>query len=213
MSSAPAPSPAAAAAGGGAGGGGSLAKGGKPVVAHDKARSALAELMTSHVEEIIAARAGYHEDQSAVSAQVILSIDGLGYKAPDGSFSKKKPGKTKGKSSYHFDERSFLEQFYITVGCGAGFAKTRLVCVSNPVFFKDVSKGKLLGGHDPVLKPGDYVFTKEAQGAATCTVISGAGRYSGICEQNAITYSDLYAVIPKEQVKDWIAKGLRLSFS
>ena len=183
------------------------------MVAHDKARSALAELMTSRVEEIIAARAVYREDQRAVTAQVILSIDGLGYKTREGTFSTKKPAKSKGKSSHHYDDRSFVEQFYITVGCGAGFAHTRMVCVSNPVFFKDVSKGKLLGGHDPVLKPGDYVFTKEAEGSATCTVITGSGRFTGVQQQQAITYSDLHAVIPKDQVKDWIAKGLRLDFS
>ena len=206
MSSAPAASPA------GGGGGGSLAKGGKPVVAHDKARSALTELMSSRLEEIIAARSAFREDQRACAAEVILSIDGLGYKARDGSFSKKKPEKSKGKSSHHFDDRSFLEQFYITVGCGPGFARTRLVCVSNPAFFKDVAKGKLLGGHDPVIKPGDYVFTKEAEGQATCTVVSGSGRYSGVMEQTSIVYSDLHAVIPKADVKEWIAKGLRLAF-
>lgn len=214
MSSAPSPADAA----GGAGGGGSLVKGGKPKVQHDKARSAFTELMSSRMEELIASRASYRPEDRSFGACVVLSVEGNGYQAPDGSFSTKKPGKTKGKSSHHYDERSFLEQFYITVGFGPGFARTSLVCVSNPAFFKDgegpgTKKPKILGGHDPVIKPGDFVFMREATGSATVTTACGGGRYTGCTEQSSITYRDLFAVLPKEDVKEWMAKGLQLSFS
>jgi hypothetical protein len=209
--------PSAADAAGGAGGGG-LSKGGKPKVQHDKARSAFTELMSSRLEELIASRAAYSRPEDrAFGACVVLSIEGNGYQAPDGSFSAKKPGKTKGKSSHHYDERSFLEQFYVTVGHGPGFERTSLCCVSNPVFFKDgegpgTKKPKILGGHDPIIKPGDFVFMREASGSATVTTVAGSGRWSGCTEQSAIRYCDLFAVLPKEDLKEWTAKGLQLRF-
>jgi hypothetical protein len=211
MSSAPSPAEAA-----GGAGGGSLAKGGKPKVQHDKARSAFTELMSSRMEELIASRAAYRPEDRSFAACIVLSVEGNGYQARDGSFSAKKPGKSTGKSSHHYDERSFLEQFYITVGYGPGFERSMLVCVSNPAFFKDgegpgSKRPKILGGHDPVIKPGDFVFLREASGSATVTTAAGIGRWSAM-EQTSITYNDLFAVLPKEDLKEWVAKGLQLRF-
>ncbi len=209
MSSSASSAPAAAAGGGGAGG--DLAKGGKPKVVKDKARTEFEALMASRLEEIRSSRAAFRPEDRYVGAQVILSIEGNGYMTREGTFSDKKPGKSKGKSSHHYDERSFLEQFYITVGYGPGFERTKLVCVSNPVFFRagegpGTKKPKILGGHDSVLKIGDFVFTRQAEGAATCTVSAGVGRWSAM-EQNTITYSDLFAVLPKADAGDWIREG------
>lgn len=203
--------PAAAAGGAPAAAGGDLAKGGKPKVQHDKARGEFLALMAERLEEIRHSRDEWREDQRYVGAQVILSIEGLGYQTRDGTFSEKKPGKTTGKSATHYDERSFLQQFYITVGMGPGFARTRLVCVSDPRFFRagegpGSKKPKILGGHDPVLKVGDFVFTRQAEGAATHSVAAGVGRWSAI-EQSTVSYSDLYAVLPKADAREWISSG------
>lgn len=178
-----------------------LGKGGKPKVHHDKSKTAVMELMSSRLEEIRRNAEAY-----PTRAYVVLSIDGLGYKDNDDSFTTKKPATLKGKAySIHAD---FREQFWITVGTGPEFSQRFLVCVSNPVFFKDgdatSKKAKLLGGHDPILKVGDYVFMREAQGQAT--FLSAAGR--GFTETRHETYYDLYAILPKQDAREWIASGL-----
>ena len=173
---------------------GALGKGGKPKPGRP-AKEVLDELM--------AERRGAIRAAGPMPAKVILTIDGVGFQGPDGQFTKEKPGKTKGKSSHHFSDKSFIAQFYITVGFGKDFAGRELVAVANPAFFKggDVGKGKIIDG---AFNVGDYVFTREAEGSATVDVFSGTGRFSGVIEQHAIRYSDLYAVLPKAQLPDWV---------
>jgi hypothetical protein len=168
-------------------------KGGKPKPGRP-AKEVLDELMAERRAEIRAL--------GPSPAMVILSIDGLGYKAADGQFSEKKPAKTKGKASVHMGSESFLQQFYITVGFGKGFSGSRLVAVSNPAFFKggDVGRGKIIDG---VLNVGDYVLTRAAEGLATMKVAMSHGASSTM----AVEYQDLYAVIPKAEVPDWIRSG------
>lgn len=178
--------------------GAALGKGGK-AKAGRPAKEVLDEIMAARLAELKAF-------PSPHQAKVILSIDGMGFQGPDGQFTDKKPGKTKGKSSHHFSDKSFIAQFYITVGFGKGFASTMLVAVANPVFFKggDVGKGKIIDG---AFNVGDYVFTREAEGTASVDVVSGMGRFSGVVEQHAIRYQDLYAVLHKPDVPGWVAEG------
>lgn len=178
-----------------------LGKGGKPKVQHDKAKAAALELMASRLAQLRRSAEEYPQ-----RAYVVLSIDGLGYKDNDGTFTTKKPSMLKGRAgSYHGD---FREQFWITVGTGEGFSQRTLVCISNPVFFKDgdtsSKKSKLVGGHDPIVNVGDYVFLEQAAGLACYE--TGAGR--GCLESRPEVYSDLYAVLPKKEAREWIKAGL-----
>ena len=178
--------------------GAALGKGGK-AKAGRPAKEVLDEIMATRLAELKAIPTSHQ-------AKVILSIDGLGYQAVDGSFTDKKPGKTKGKGSHHYSDKSFIAQFYITVGFGKDFASMQLVAVANPIFFKggDVGKGKIVDG---AFNVGDYVFTKEAEGTASVDVVSGMGRFAGVIEHHAIRYQDLYAVLHKPDVPGWVAEG------
>lgn len=174
--------------------GAALGKGGK-AKAGRPAKEVLEELMATRLAELKA-------QSTPHPAKVILSIDGMGYQGIDGQFTDKKPGKTKGKSAHHYSEGSFREQFYITIGFGRGFSGSRVVVVASPSFFKggDVSKGKLIDG---VINVGDYVFTKEAEGAATVSVAMSHGASSDL----TVGYQDLYAVLHKPDVPAWVAEG------
>jgi hypothetical protein len=198
-----------------AGAAGALGKGGKPVMVKDKARAEFLAVMAARLDEIRHSRDAYRPEDQHVGAEVILSIEGMGFQDPTTrEFTTKKPGATKGKSAHHYSAASFVEQFYITVGSGPGFAHHRLVVVSNPIFFKDgdasTKKAKILGGHDPILKVGDFVFTKSNEGGATYASSTGSGRFSGVTEYLAMTYSDLYAVLPKADATEWIKSGFML---
>lgn len=184
---------------------GALGKGGKPIVVKDKARAEFLAEMARRLDYVRHSRDAYRPEDQHLIAEVILSIDGMGYVDPFTSqFTEKKPAATKGKSATHFSAASFIPQFFITVGFGPGFARTRAVVVSNPIFFKDgdatSKKAKILGGHDPVLKVGDFVFVQDAEGTASYTTFAGRGA----TETHAVSYIDLFAVLPKAEAGDWI---------
>ena len=198
-------SSSADAAGGTSGAAGELGKGGKPIVVKDKARAEFLALMAARLDYVRHSRDKYRPEDQHLTAEVILSIDGIGYVEPyTHQFTEKKPAATKGKSSSHFSAASFIPQFFITTGSGPGFAITRAVVVSNPIFFKDgdatSKKAKILGGHDPVFKVGDFIFVQSAEGAAKYTTFAGRGA----TQTHTMSYLDLYAVLPKAEAGDWI---------
>jgi hypothetical protein len=188
---------------------GELGKGGKPVVVKDKARAEFLAVMAARLDEIRHSRDSYRPEDQHLPAEVILSIEGIGYMDPlTGQFSEKKPAATKGKSASHYSAASFIPQFFITTGFGPGFAHTRAVVVSNPIFFRPgegpgSKKPKILGGHDPVFKVGDFVFMRSGEGTASYTTSVGVGRWSAT-ETSAVRYTDLYAVLPKAEAVPWI---------
>lgn len=184
---------------------GELGKGGKPIAVKDKARAEFLALMADRLTRLRHSRDKYRPEDQHLTAEVILSVDGMGYVDPlTSQFTDKKPAATKGKSASHFSAASFIPQFFITTGFGPGFAHTRAVVVSNPIFFKDgdstSKKAKILGGHDPVFKVGDFVFLQSAEGTASYTTFAGRGA----TETHAVSYLDLYAVLPKAEAGDWI---------
>lgn len=190
----------------------SIAKGGKPKVQHNRAR----EIAVAHSAAFLSEKKTYLEadpsGDSYVTAHTVLAINGWGYVSKEGVFTEVKPEKTKGKSAQFHDD--YRPQFYITVGWGRGkdgqaFGNTVMVCVSNPIFFKDgnasSADAKLVGGHDPILKVGDYVFYDMKEGLATYTQTSGFWRGSACLERSKEKYLDLIAILPREEArKDWI---------
>jgi hypothetical protein len=184
---------------------GALGKGGKPVVEKDKARAVFLATMAARLDDVRHSRDKYRPEDQHLTAEVILSVDGMGYVDPlTGQFTEKKPAATKGKSASHYSAASFIPQFFITTGFGPGFARTRAVVVSNPIFFAGgdatSKKAKILGGHDPIFKVGDFVFLQGAEGTATYTTSAGRGAR----ETHAVHYLDLFAVLPKAEAGDWI---------